>query len=306
MTPQSIFIAGGTGVIGRRVVPQLVAAGHRVTAAARSAAGRASLQGLGATAIELDLFDRNAVANAVRDQDVVVNMTTHVPPSGLALLPWAWRENSRVRRLVSANVATGVLAGGASRLIQESFAPIYEPARDHWIDEQSPVRPASYNRTVLDAESAASRVSAAGKVGIVLRFAYFYGPDSDFSQDAVAMVRRGRAPMLGDPDGYFSSVEHDDAARAVVAALDLPAGVYNVSDDEPVTRRILVDALALALGVAPPKFFPGWVARVVGPVAETMSRSQRISNRKLRAASSWVPRFPSIREGWAAVLGRLL
>ncbi|HEY6224257.1 MAG TPA: NAD(P)-dependent oxidoreductase [Gemmatimonadales bacterium] len=306
MTTRSIFIAGGTGVIGRRVVPELVRAGHRVTAVGRSAAGRAALQNLGATAVELDLFDRNAVAIAVRDQDVVVNMATHVPPSGRALLPWAWRENSRVRRLVSANLAAGVLAGRAERLIQESFAPIYEPARDHWIDEQSPVRPASYNRTVLDAETAVSRVSAAGKVGIVLRFAYFYGPDSDFSQDAVAMVRRGRAPMLGDPDGYFSSVEHDDAARAVVAALDLPAGVYNVSDDEPVTRRIFVDAIALALGVPPPRFFPRWVPTVAGPVAETLSRSQRISNRKLRATSRWVPRYHSAREGWAAVLGRLL
>jgi nucleoside-diphosphate-sugar epimerase len=151
-----------------------------------------------------------------------------------------------------------------------------------------------------------SRVSAAGKAGIALRFAYFYGPDSDFSQDAVAMVRRGRAPILGDPDGYFSSVEHDDAARAVIAALDLPAGVYNVVDDEPVTRRVFVDAIALTVGVAPPRFFPGWVTKVAGPVAETLSRSQRISNRKLRAAGGWAPRFPSVREGWAVVLGRLL
>ena len=212
-------------------------------------------------------------------------------------------------RAVMAWYADEIAAHGQARIDEAVTAlawSIYEPARDHWIDEQSPVRPASYNRTVLDAETAVSRVSAAGKVGIVLRFAYFYGPDSDFSQDAVAMVRRGRAPMLGDPDGYFSSVEHDDAARAVVAALDLPAGVYNVSDDEPVTRRIFVDAIALALGVPPPRFFPRWVPTVAVPVAETLSRSQRISNRKLRATSRWVPRYHSAREGWAAVLGRLL
>ncbi|HKC46511.1 MAG TPA: NAD(P)-dependent oxidoreductase [Gemmatimonadales bacterium] len=306
MTTASIFIAGGTGVIGRRVVPELVRAGFGVTAAARSAAGRAALQGLGATAVELNLFDRGSVANAVRDQDVVINMATHVPSSRRALLPWSWRENSRVRRLVSANFAAAVLAGRATRLIQESFAPVYEPAGDRWIDEQSPVRPASYNRTVLDAESAADRVSAGGKVGIALRFAYFYGSDSDFSQDGVAMVRRGRAPLLGDPDGYCSSVEHDDAAHAVVAALALPAGIYNVTDDEPVTRRVFADAMALALGLAPPRFFPAWVGKAMGSVAETLSRSQRISNRKLRASSGWAPRYPSVREGWAAVLRRLL
>jgi len=134
MTTRSILIAGGTGVIGRRVVPQLVASGHRVTAVARSAAGRAALEGLGAIAVDVDLFDRSAVARVAREQDVVVNMATHVPPSRQALLPWAWRENSRVRRLGSANLAAAVLAGGASRLIQESFAPIYEGAGDQWID----------------------------------------------------------------------------------------------------------------------------------------------------------------------------
>ena len=100
----------------------------------------------------------------------------------------------------------------------------------------------------------------------------------------------------------MSSVSHDDAADAVVAALDLPRGVYNVGDDEPVTRRDFVNSLAAAVGAPSPKFAPAWTARLLGSKGETLGRSQRISNRKLREASSWCPRYPSVREGWTAVV----
>ena len=93
-------------------------------------------------------------------------------------------------------------------------------------------------------------------------------------------------------------VSHDDAASAVVAALTVPAGIYNVVDDEPLRRRELVDSLAAALGVPRPKLLPGWLKYLLGSLGETLARSQRISNRKLRAASSWVPRWRNAREGW--------
>ncbi|HKS26158.1 MAG TPA: hypothetical protein VJZ76_25430 [Thermoanaerobaculia bacterium] len=97
-------------------------------------------------------------------------------------------------------------------------------------------------------------------------------------------------------------MSHDDAASAVAAALDVPAGIYNVVDDEPVTHRDFVNSLADRLGVCHPKFPPAWTARLLGSLGETLARSQRISNRKLRGASSWAPKFPSVREGWAAIL----
>lgn len=302
---QSVFVAGATGVIGRRVVPLLVAAGHRVTGVARTPEKRAALERAGAAAVEPDLFDAAAVRRAVKGHDVVINLATHIPPSARAFVPGAWRANARLRRTGSANLAAAALAGGVSRFIQESFAPIYEDAGDDWIDEDAPVRVARYNRTVLDAEGAAARLTREGGAGIVLRFAYFYGPDSDFSRDAVHYVRRGRAPAFGAPTGFISSVSHDDAAAAVVAALALPAGRYNVSDDQPVRKREFADALAAALKVAPPKFFPGWVAAIAGSLGETLARSQRISNARLRTMAGWHPRYPSVVEGWAAVVAQL-
>ena len=294
-----VFLAGATGVIGRRVVPLLVAAGHRVTAVGRAPDKRAALERAGAAAIELDLFDPAAVRRAVAGHDVVINLATHIPASARAFFPGAWRETNRMRRLVSHSLAT---AAGTSRFIQESFAPIYEDAGDRWIDEDAPVRVARYNRGVLDAEAAAGRVTRDGGTGVVLRFAFFYGADSDFTRDAIRYVRRGRAPVLGSPSGFISAVSHDDAATAVIAALAVPAGTYNVSDDRPLRRREFVDALAEALGVPPPKFFPRWLAVLAGSLGETLARSQRIANGKLRAASGWAPRYPSVVEGWSAVV----
>ena len=215
MSPHSVFLAGATGVIGRRVIPLLVAAGHRVTAVGRAPDKRAALERAGAAAIALDLFDSAAVRRAVAGHDVVINLATHIPPSARAFVPGAWRETNRMRRLVSHDLATAVLSSGGGRFIQESFAPIYGDAGDRWIDEDAPVRVARYNRAVLDAEAAAARVTKDGGTGVVLRFSYFYGADSDFTRDAIRYIRRGRAPVLGSPSAFISSVSHDDAAAAV-------------------------------------------------------------------------------------------
>jgi nucleoside-diphosphate-sugar epimerase len=301
MHGQSIFVAGATGVVGRRMIPILLAEGHRVTAVGRTPDKRAALRRAGAVAVAVDLFDLAAVQRVVEGHDVVINLATHIPPSSRVFVPGAWRETGRVRRLASANLATALLAAGGGRLIQESFAPIYEDAGNHWIHEDAPVRVARYNRSVLDAEAAADRVTREGGAGVVLRFAYFYGPDSDFTREAIRSVRRGRAPVFGSPAAYLSSISHDDAAAAVAAALALPGGRYNVVDDRPLERREFVDSLAAVLGVAPPKFFPGWVAALAGSLGELLSRSQRISNAKLRSMGRWAPRFPSAVEGWKAM-----
>src|SRR3989441_12838719 len=129
MSPHRVFLAGATGVIGRRVVPLLVAAGHRVTAVGRAPDKRAALERAGAAAIELDLFDAAAVRRAVAGHDVVINLATHIPPSSRAFVPGAWRGTKPMRRLVSHNLVTAVLSSGGGRFIHESVAPNYGCAR---------------------------------------------------------------------------------------------------------------------------------------------------------------------------------
>lgn len=297
-----ILVIGATGMIGRRVVPLLVEQGHAVTAAGRSRERLAALARSGAAIASLDLFDRDAVARLVRGHVAVVNVATHVPGTGMrAFLPGAWKEMDRMRREGSAIVADAAIAAGVERVVQESFALTYPDSGSAWVDESVPPRPAAYNRTALDAEASARRVTEAGRIGVALRFALLYGGAEDgFTRDVLRYARRGWLPLLGRPDDYVAMVTHDDAAQAVVAALAAPAGVYNVVDDEPLTRRDFARALGDVLSVRPPKLLPPWVTRLSGPIGETLARSLRLSNRSLRTATGWKPRYPSGREGWRA------
>jgi nucleoside-diphosphate-sugar epimerase len=299
-----ILITGASGVVGRRVVPQLVAAGHQVSAGVHSPATRGRLEALGARAVQVDLFDRSSIPRSVAGHDTVINLATHIPHStAKLLLPGAWRENDRIRRVASGLLVDAAIAGGVTRFIQESFAPVYADQGDAWITEDSPLVPVRYNRTVLDAERSAERFARGGGRGIVLRFAGFYGPDSTQLGDMLQNVRRGMLPLPGDPGAYFTFVSHDDAAGAVLAALSLESGTYNVAEDEPVTRQVMGDIVADLLGVKPPRRpVPRLITRLLGSLGELMSRSERISNRKLRGASRWRPRYPSLREGLRATL----
>ncbi|MDQ6633793.1 MAG: NAD(P)-dependent oxidoreductase [Gemmatimonadota bacterium] len=298
-----IFVAGATGVIGTRIVPLLVAAGHDVTGVCRTDQKLAALQQLGARGVGVDLFDADAVRRAVARHDVVINLATAVPSPTRMLFPGAWRAMDRVRRQVSTNLANAALADNSvGRLVQESFAPIYADAGDRWIDESSPVTPARYNRSVVDAELNAMRVASAGRAGVVLRFGAFYGPGDPLVEQVVGAVRRGWFPLFGNPDGYFSFVAHEDAAAAVVAALGVPAGIYNVVEHDPMRRRELAEGVAQLVGVGPPRFLPRWVARLAGTLGETLGRSLRISNRKLEAATGWAPKYRTTLDGFRAIV----
>ena len=301
-----VFITGATGVIGRRVIPLLVSAGHAVTAMLHSAEKRRDLERMGASVAQVDLFELYALRTALEGHDVAINLATHMPTSSARmLLRSAWHENDRIRSQGSANLARAAQLSGIGRLIQESFAPVYPDLGERWIDEDVPIEPAAYNRSVADAEHSAARFADSGGIAVVLRFAAFYGPDAWHMGDFVRMVRRGFAPLLGPADSFISSISHDDAASAVLAALLLPSGVYNVADDEPLRHREYVDSLADAMHVGAPRLAPAWAAPLAGSVGKTLARSLRISNHKLRDAAGFRPKFPSVREGWPAMLAAM-
>ena len=193
---------------------------------------------------------------------------------------------------------------GVGRFVQESFAPIYEDGGDEWIGEDAPLHPVRTNRSVLDAERAVHQFTEAGGVGIVLRFASFDGPDSQQLGQMVSFVRHGWGPLPGPPQSFVSCASHDDAATAVAIALGLPAGTYNVADDEPLRHRDFVDTLARAVGAAPPRLPPAWLTRIGGSLARMYARSLRISNMKLRG-QGWAPRYPSARDGLPPAIAAL-
>ncbi len=295
-----VLVAGATGVLGTATVPRLVAAGHDVVAVSRREEADAALRESGAVPVRVDLFDVAGVARAATGVDAVVNLATHIPAPPAALRQRAWRINDRLRSEASGVLADAAIRHGV-RFVQESFAPTYRGHGDTWITEDHPLDPVAQTRTVPVAESHAQRVTEAGGAGVVLRFGLFYSASSaDGWLDAAA---KGRLMLPGPPDHYSSMVHVADAASAVVAALTAPAGTYNVVEDEPMTRGEHAAVLGEVLGRGPLKPLPTAVARI--PVLRVLSRSHRISNRRLRAATDWRPQVPSVREGWRHVVARL-
>jgi len=295
------FVAGATGVLGKRAVRRLIGAGHKVTAVARGPDKAELLRSLGATPVEVDLFDPEAVKDAAAGHDVVFNLATHIPPLWKAAWRGAWAENDRIRTEVSRNLVDAALAAGTSRYVQESIAFMYPDRGDEWIEEDVPVDVAPYASSTLDAEANARRFTEHGGVGVVLRFGGFYAPDSPQTVDMVRAARNHVATTVGSADGYFPMIQLDDAAAAVVAALDAPAGIYNVVD-EPTTRREQADALAAAVGVNRLLMPPAAMAKVGGKAVAMLARSQRVSNRSFKEATGWQPAYPTVREGWPAVV----
>lgn len=300
-----IFVAGGTGVVGRRLVPLLVKEGHTVTGIARTQEKQSAIKHMGASAVDVDLFAPEELRRALAGHDTLINKATHIPPVSRMIFPGAWEENDRVRRAGSANLVDAAFANGVSRFIQESFAPTYPDRGDEWIDESVPLEPGRNTRTVVDAEASLHRFADAGHTGIVLRFGAFYGPDSEAIVYLVNSLRKGGVPVPERAEAFISSISHDDAATAVAAALRAKAGTYNIVDDEPLRRREYYDSLAGALGVGPPTFPPVWTALMLGSSGRVLTRSHRMSNRKFRQETGWAPGYPSVREGWRAVVDAL-
>ena len=298
-------MAGGTGAIGGYAVPALVREGHTVTALARNPEKAAVLAAQGARPVAVSLFDPSALASAFAGHDAVVNLATAMPSMTKFLIRRAWQATQRVRTEGSAAVVQAALTAGVGRVVQESVAMLY---RDHgaaWIDEDAPVDhyPAAAGNHA--AEASAHRFTVAGGTGVVLRFGLFYGLGAAHSEQMFAQARQHVAMVLGPPEGYLSSIHLTDAATAVTAALNVPAGTFNIVDDEPLTKRGYADALARAAGTRPWLRGPGRAALLFGDRLTSLTRSLRVSNARFRAATGWVPRYPSAREGWIATAAAL-
>ena len=298
----TIYVTGATGVLGREGVRLLVDQGHTVRALARNAERKAHVEATGAEAIVGDIYDVDAMTEAMSGADALLHLATRIPPIEKARKQSEWLENTKLRAVGTKVLVDAALAAGVGRVVAESITFVYCDGGSEWLDEGSPIDPGVGLQSVVTLEEEVARFAAQGSgTGISLRFGGFYGADARGTDEFLKAGRLHVAPVLGGPDGYVSSIHTSDAASAVVAALGAPSGVYNVVDDVPLTRRDYVDAFAKAFGFRRLRFVPTPIVKVVGgATVQPLLRSQRVSNARMRA-TGWTPKFSNAIDGWAAV-----
>jgi 2-alkyl-3-oxoalkanoate reductase len=301
-----VFVAGASGAIGTRLVPQLIDRGHEVIGTFRSPQKADLLRALGCDAIALDLLDASAVRNAVLEArpDAIVHEATALAGGGFSRkLDKTFAQTNRLRTEGTDALLAAAREAGAHRFVAQSFAP-YRYAReggmvkteDDPLDHTPPAGAQQTNAAMAYLDQA---VTDAG--GIALRYGGFYGDTND---RLLTLVRKRRFPIIGNGEGVTSWIHLDDAATATVLALEHDgAGIYNIVDDEPAPMAEWLPALADALGARPPRRVPAWL---IGPIAgkDTVLgaiQCRGASNAKAKREFRWTLRYPSWRQGFLAV-----
>jgi 2-alkyl-3-oxoalkanoate reductase len=314
-----VFVAGGSGAIGRPLIARLVGAGHSVVATTRSAEKGDAIRAAGAEPAVADALDEAAVTAAVRGAapEAVIHQLTAL--SGLSGNPRRFdREFATTNRLRTEGTDHLLRAArevGARRFVAQSFAgwPYAReggPAKAE-DDPLDPVPPAAERETFAAIRYLEDAVAGAeGIEGVVLRYGGFYGPGTGLARGEESAfadtIRKRRFPILDGGTGVWSFVHIDDAAAATVAALERGApGIYNIVDDDPAQVSEWLPALAAGLGAKPPRRLPTWLGRIVGGelAVSLMTQVRGASNAKAKRELGWQPAHASWREGFQTGLG---
>jgi nucleoside-diphosphate-sugar epimerase len=303
-----VFVAGASGAIGRRLVRQLVGAGHEVTGMTRREKAAAEMRAAGAEAVICDAFDaaglREAVAGA--RPHAVVHLLTALPQRYDPRSDYLAATN-RIRIEGTRNLVAAAAAAGVRRLVAESIAFLYLPEAGWVKDEEAPVfdgAPGIFGaatRAAVDLEQQV--LGATGMDGLVLRYGWLYGPGTYYDRGGqqAEEVERRRFPVVGKGTGMFSFLHVEDAAAATAAALERGgSGVYNVVDDEPARLSEWLPVYAQALGARPPRRVPAWLARLVAGAASAGAALELrgASNVRAKRELAWEPANPSWRRGF--------
>ena len=301
-----VFVAGANGAVGKRLVPMLVARGHRVTGTTTSERSSEAIRAMGAEPVVVDGLDAVGIGEAVAkaEPDAIIHEMTALSgtPDFRHFDRWFALTN-RLRTEGTMHLLAAAEASGVKRFVAQSFTgwsnartggPIKtedDPLDPHPVKEQTETLAAIkfLERAVLDAPLE----------GIVVRYGGLYGPGS--SETLADILRKRMFPVIGNGAGYVSSTHVDDAAGGTVAALERgQRGIYNIVDDDPAPSGEFIPAIADALGAPKPLRIPAWLGRLLaGDVAVTMMTEGRgSSNAKAKRELDWQPIWPTWRDGF--------
>jgi nucleoside-diphosphate-sugar epimerase len=302
-----VFVAGGAGVMGRRLVVQLVARGHQVTATTTSAVKLGLLEQLGAEGIVMDGLDAASVGEAVaaaRPDAIVHEMTAlSVVRNGRPNFRHPERLTAATNRLRTEgtdHLLAAAEATGVSHIVAQSVASWTGIGEGGQLSEEDPLPSEEVGPKMRGAVQALRYVEdvVVNAGGAALRYGGFYGPGA--TNDLVELVRKRRFPLVGGGTGYFNWVHLDDAASATVLAVEQQAkGVFNIVDDEPARVREWLPYLAESAGARRPMRLPKWVAQLLaGEMVKIMTDGRAFSNAKAKRELGWELRYPSWRQGF--------
>ncbi|WP_115865654.1 NAD-dependent epimerase/dehydratase family protein [Halorussus litoreus] len=321
----NVFVAGATGVLGRRLVAELAERGHEVIGLTRDDSGDELVRSRGGLPRRGDVLDRDSLRDACVDHgvdsgngiDAVVHAATAIPT---AQKPTAdeWEQNGRVRREGARNLTAVAAEADADRFVQASVVWVARQPDGSAFDESADPHPDRTTRSALDAERIAREAGGAtggeesGFDSVILRCGFFYSHDSAHTRTFGEQLLAGKLPILGGgllgrSDAELSLLHADDAATAFAAAVEGDAaGLYHVVDDEPVTTAKLLRSFAERLGASEPRRIPGWLAKYLAgeDTVRLLTNSMPTSAERFRRDFDWEPEHPTYREGLDAVVER--
>jgi 2-alkyl-3-oxoalkanoate reductase len=312
-----VFVAGATGALGLRLVPELVARGHEVIGMTQTPSKQDRLRALGARPVVADALDADAVAHAVAEAepDVIVHQLTALKGIDFRHIDRSFALTNRLRTEGTDHLLAAGRAIGVRRVVAQSYAGWPFARTDGAVktedDALDPDPPDALRATLAAIRHVERSVTAIDwGEGVVLRYGGFYGPGTNLSSDPRAemaeVVRKRKFPLVGDGAGIWSFIHIDDAAAATVAAVEHGAtGIYQVVDDEPAPVRDWLPTLAKTLGAKPPRHLPRWLGRLAAGEAATvmMTEVRGASNAKAKRELDWQPVYTSWRTGFAEGLG---
>ena len=303
-----VFVAGASGAIGSRLVPQLIDRGHEVTGTSRSPDNAERVSALGAEARQLDLLDARAVRRAVleAEPDAVVHQATALGNIDFSRnFDRVFAQTNRLRTEGTDALLAATRAAGVPRFVAQSYASGRYIREGGWVKTEGDPLDSAPVPTMRETFAAMRHLDEAviDAGGVVLRYGGFYGADND---GLIEPVRKRQFPIVGDGGGVTSFIHLDDAAAATVLAIEHEVpGIFNVVDDDPAPVREWLPEMAKALGAGPPRHVPRWLARLFAGDAAVMTstESRGASNGKAKRELGWELRYPSWRDGFAAAYG---
>jgi len=279
-----IAVVGASRVLGRSVVPALLARGHLVHALVRNPPTAALAAHDNLILFQADILEAESLRAGVAGSDAVLHLATAIPAPGA---PSDWSRNTAVRTFGTRNLLQVAAAAQTRRYIQQSIAMVYAGAGAEWVTEAAPMAP--YTPVTAAVHDMEAQVRTSNLDWIILRGGMFYGPGTARMFEWNELALAGRLTMPGDGSDYLSLIHVEDMASAVVAAAEVQTGMFtvNIVDDEPVTYRNLFGFVAGLHGV------PSLALGGSSPIP-----SLRVSNHLSKELLGWAPRYKTYRAGW--------